>query len=1100
MTELFGVSLVTIMVAELVLTVGVAVALVVLGLRNRVLVALALRTLPRRRTQTALIVAGLMLSTSIITSSMATGDTMSYAARDLVAQSLGRVDEVIVGDLARRNVQISPEGLSGATNGYFGSARYDALRPALLAIPGVAGVAPAIVQQASLIDRTSGQSKTSVTVLALPPGYDPAFGALLDLDGHALSLAGLGPDEVLLNREGADALQAHTGDVIDFYFRETQVARHLKTVVRNGGPGADQPVAIWPLAEMQAARYLPNQINQIDVANQGDALSGDIWSASVVAGIRSLLIDDATATQIETLVRLPDVRNAAKSLPTVSRRIGDPNLGPLFAQADRDPPGTTSLAFKTLLGNRSTMLGLGLISFGLRDRAAGDALLGAVTSAAALRVVDVKHQGLAQADVLGAAISGIFVGLGMFSIASGLMLIFLIFTLLAAERRPQMGIARAIGTQRTQLVQMFLFEGSVYDLAAGIVGVLIGLAVGLATVYIIDQALSTVDLHVRFYMSVPSLVIASCTGLLLTFVTVALSSWRVSRLNVVAAMRDLPDSAQQQRSLASRAMRGVLVWGGVTATCALAAVVLNNREPYLALQAVAISLGVLSTAMTVRHLLGSIGLSHSSLERWCLTITGLALVVFWLSPFSTLSAVDAHDLQGGSELFVVAGLAIGVGTVLVVVYNAEAVVLPLAALLGRVLPALAILRIATAYTLRQRFGTGVTLAMFALVVLTMVVAAVLNTATQRAYGDFQAAEGGFDIEAITPPISPIASMPDALQQHRGVQPAMFSAYGSLTSLSGAAIDVSTPFALWEPEIVNAADDGFLRATTLSLVARAAGYNSDAAVWQAVRTMPGLAVVDSSALPGLPGSSPDFGFSLSTDWRTAPAAQPETVWVRDSAGGAPVKLQIIGVLDARASFGTGITSSVASLGDALPFSFGHVFFFKVASGQSVPAVSQLLGLAFVDEGMQTQTLDSELTRTQGVQLLLNELVQSYVGLGLIVGLAALGVISMRTVEERHRVIGTLRALGFQRRWIQADLLLEAGFVALLGVGIGIAIGIVIAHSLVLFIGKQHPEITFGVPVMNLVVIALVATGSALLATWWPALLAARVSPAASLRHE
>jgi putative ABC transport system permease protein len=120
--------------------------------------------------------------------------------------------------------------------------------------------------------------------------------------------------------------------------------------------------------------------------------------------------------------------------------------------------------------------------------------------------------------------------------------------------------------------------------------------------------------------------------------------------------------------------------------------------------------------------------------------------------------------------------------------------------------------------------------------------------------------------------------------------------------------------------------------------------------------------------------------------------------------------------------------------------------------------------------------------------------------LIVGLAALGVISMRTVEERHRVIGTLRALGFQRRWIQADLLLEAGFVALLGVGIGIAIGIVIAHSLVLFIGKQHPEVTFGVPVMNLVVIALVATGSALLATWWPALLAARVSPAASLRHE
>ena len=47
-----------------------------------------------------------------------------------------------------------------------------------------------------------------------------------------------------------------------------------------------------------------------------------------------------------------------------------------------------------------------------------------------------------------------------FSIAAGILLIFLIFVMLAAERRGELGIARAIGTRRGHLVQMFIFEGA----------------------------------------------------------------------------------------------------------------------------------------------------------------------------------------------------------------------------------------------------------------------------------------------------------------------------------------------------------------------------------------------------------------------------------------------------------------------------------------------------------------------------------------------------------------------------------------------------------------------------------------------------------------
>ena len=60
-----------------------------------------------------------------------------------------------------------------------------------------------------------------------------------------------------------------------------------------------------------------------------------------------------------------------------------------------------------------------------------------------------------------------FTTFGSFSIAAGILLIFLIFVMLAAERRGELGIARAVGTRRGHLVQMFLFEGIAYDLARG---------------------------------------------------------------------------------------------------------------------------------------------------------------------------------------------------------------------------------------------------------------------------------------------------------------------------------------------------------------------------------------------------------------------------------------------------------------------------------------------------------------------------------------------------------------------------------------------------------------------------------------------------------
>ncbi len=99
------------------------------------------------------------------------------------------------------------------------------------------------------------------------------------------------------------------------------------------------------------------------------------------------------------------------------------------------------------------------------------------------------HRRMRQAPLF----STIFITFGSFSIAAGILLIFLLFVMLAGERKPEMGIARAVGTERVHLVEMFMFEGLLYDVAAAAVGALAGMAVAYAMVSGVSQCFRAVQ-------------------------------------------------------------------------------------------------------------------------------------------------------------------------------------------------------------------------------------------------------------------------------------------------------------------------------------------------------------------------------------------------------------------------------------------------------------------------------------------------------------------------------------------------------------------------------------------------------------------------------
>ena len=98
-------------------------------------------------------------------------------------------------------------------------------------------------------------------------------------------------------------------------------------------------------------------------------------------------------------------------------------------------------------------------------------------------------------------------------------------------------------------------------------------------------------------------------------------------------------------------------------------------------------------------------------------------------------------------------------------------------------------------------------------------------------------------------------------------------------------------------------------------------------------------------------------------------------------------------------------------------------------------------------MQAESIQQVVDDTMAANRTLNRLIQGFMGLGLVVGVAALGVISARAVVERRQQIGVLRAIGFRRGMVQAVFLLESSFIALTSIVVGTPLGLVLAENIV-----------------------------------------------------
>ena len=388
-------------------------------------------------------------------------------------------------------------------------------------------------------------------------------------------------------------------------------------------------------------------------------------------------MDEAEVEEVTAILRRPEVRaiidaeapNVAETVaeefdnppPIVASLIEDlTNTDELIAlvsalPAELDQPGISD-GLRRALGNnqvREWLAGLDL------PEETSSELRGSIRSLNEFDLIDPLNKStvVTVAGLGGTAFTSIFSLFGFFSILAGILLIFLIFVMMAAERRSEMGMARAIGVQRTNIVQMFTAEGLVYDFIAAAVGVLLGLLVSYAMVGFIGGLFNNVVgqfseyggvFSFQFRVAPPLIVIAYCVGVLFTFVIVTLAAWRVSRLNIVAAIRDLPEPERGGRR--SHLARFVRIVSGPLLMILGGAVIYYGLDLGISVVLAGATLVLVGTGILAAWLLEHTSLRDEQIHRLIYSIVGLGLIAIWALPWTSFLEPFLDQSQTAGDL------------------------------------------------------------------------------------------------------------------------------------------------------------------------------------------------------------------------------------------------------------------------------------------------------------------------------------------------------------------------------------------------------------------------------------------------------------------
>jgi len=1144
----------TLMAVLLALFAAAMLAIVYLAVRNPVMVKMALRNIPRRPGMTALIIIGVMLSTVIMSAAFGTGDTLSYSIRKEAITGLQNIDEIV---LPARS------GGGGAVFGrtYIPYTQFENVRDRFAGDSRIDGMMPQLAESVPALAVRSSQTEPGMNVVGIDPAHMGGFGDLLSTAGGPADIGAVPEGQVFVNRPAAESLDIEKGDVIRLFLNDLQVNVTVRDIIERGGIAGREPTIVMPLEHMQRMFTKIGQINSLLVSNRGGVLEGAELGREVSRDLRLVFSNRDVAGEIKRGLNTPDTLRMLQEKATPLEGELRTDVDSLIAEIQKDG---VSDELVSLLGDAPVVQFVLSSLFDSDMGSTGTAVAILMDRLSEMRVLNIKQNVLREADEAGSVVTTIFITFSLFSIMVGILLIFLIFVLLAAARKSEMGMARAVGAKRRHLVLMFIFEGAAYAVVSAAVGVALGLAVSAVGIRVINSLAE--DIGENFSLTVHfeprSIVVAYCLGMVITLATVAFSAYRVSRLNIVVAIRGLPEAlaAPKEPRFRSRLfsfLRALVrpvyfLWKAVTALLRKrpGAALLNAARAvlwvvafplwiadiaiglfkfvwtyllrgwltFLAGTAIAymtvttwkqvawfgsgVSLMLIGMGLLLRVALKRTSMCPEARDRLAFTLTGLALLLYWVLPLGFFEPVTGK-LEGNFNVMFVSGIAMVAAAVWTVMYNADILMKAFTSAtrgVGRLRP---VLTTAVAYPMSAKFRTGLTLAMFALVVFTLMVMSVLTETFSTQFSEPDVVTGGWDIGAEVNLNTPVTDIRAAIAAEPSLDPGDFEAIGGYTRAPVQARRAGAETQGWESEPVLLADQGFLRQSEYTFKLVAEGYGPAAIdVWQAIADNPGLAVVSGYMVESKAPAAGGKDDSLLNAYYNDSRMEAVELELREPNSGGTARVKVIAVID-RVHDVHGIITSKAALDAVLPAPVPiTTHLFRLKDGVDRAATAKAIEAAFLEHGMDAVVLEEQLLQAAAAGKTFFRLFTGFMALGLFVGVAALGVISTRAVVERRQQIGVLRAIGYRRRMVQWSFLLESSFIAVLGTVIGGILGIVLSYNAVMDIRAQEgaDNIRFTIPWLQIAMILGLTWVFSVIATYMPARQASKTYPAEALRYE
>jgi putative ABC transport system permease protein len=1057
------------------LTVGVLLIVFGLGASNPLIRRMGLRNVVRRPSQTLMMLMGLTLATIFITASFGLQDSFNQSIVSDRLLKMGNVDEAVSGTFTQAQVN---EALAHLRQ-----------MPQVQAATGILY----LPTSANILSERTALNNIDQYLYGVPPAFDQVYGPLTDNQGRQVHFADLGPRDVFVSSTVARDEDVRVGDRLRLVFEE-QTNETLEVTVR--------------------------AVLSRDLAVTDGELEFDGSYPEIIMPLATAL---SLSAQTNFLVPMPNVL-CVKNVGSgglddtgPDGRRGQPVLDYLaqFFHAAPDARGFFPTYFDSaILHPLKPQIAESQGNFSPLDNKSD------YTASPAAR----------QFSLMLPVFTALLVG-------AGLLLQTLLCLLLAAERRAELGMGRAIGLQRVHLVQTLLIEGCGYAVIASSLGLFLGMGAVALELKVLSQvpAAGVLSSHITLSQAVSwqSLLSSWCSSVLVIMLVVFITATWISRMNIVAAIRDLDESSPTRASFRTllrslwmsprdalgqplsetftrrfarrSAALGQLLWEGWLRgpLCLLLGGILFKLTATQGgswMQQLSVALLIMGGGLLVSWLVMALKAPGMFAWRLGLSLIGLGWLVYgvWTGEhllliifISDVSALGSHVYLYASPPDVLVGLFLPLfGTVLLVMSNLDLLGTLLTLLFRRVRGLAPISRTGLAYPLTFRFRNGVTAMLLSLIAFLVVLVVANNlgsiqqTGIQTTTGNFQLEIAGEELDLFDSALNAqVLAAPQTLRQEIALVTRMRFAYDPHHAQPIRLLLPGHPVYTYTktpgPLVV---DNTFLSNTTMPLFARARGYDSDRQVWDTIRDQPGYAVLQYVGNDGLPTSQ---GFAPFT------AEVPQT-----GDPHAPYRqVTVIGLLPSNAYWGTMFFSEKTETGlGATPYDRFPFYYFRIQSGVSVAQAATALNHAFQLNGrgivLNSLVQDSLNAYTASLTLFL----ASYLAMGLLFGAFSLGVITSRAVVERRQQIGMLRALGFSRGLVQRSFFLEASFV--------ITLSLLAGSLLAWWLASQITSVVAQVP-FPIGTVAPLFVGSyfvALLCTLLPTRQASRIPPAEALRCE